>query len=125
MTDFDRYVRQIFFISLSLVLLFAGISLLLGHKPWARGAVLGGAASLVNLLIMAGDVRRHGAEVDTRGGRPTFGRYALRMGTIAAVLIYAAINENMALWATIPALFASQVVMTGTELLGGREQEPS
>ncbi len=125
MTTFDRYVRQIFFITLSLALLFAGISLLLGHKPWAPGAVLGGVASLVNLLVMAGDVRKHGAEVDVRGARPTFWRYALRMATIAAVLIYAVTNENIALWATIPTLFASQFVMTGVELLGSREQEKS
>jgi hypothetical protein len=124
-TSFNHYVRRIFFGTLSLVLVFAGIFLLLGHKPWARGVVLGGAASLLNLLVMAGDVRRQGADVGTRGGRPTLGRYALRMAAIAAVLIYSATNDNIALWATVPALFASQFVMTGGELLGDREQEPS
>jgi hypothetical protein len=124
-SSFDRYVRRVFFGTLSLILFFAGISLLLGHKPWARGVVLGGAASLVGLVIMAVDVRRQG---DVTGGqvlRLAYGRYALRMAVIAAVLIYSATNETIALWATIPALFASQFVMTCGELLGGREQEPS
>ncbi|MDF1536426.1 MAG: ATP synthase subunit I [bacterium] len=118
-------MRRVFFGTLSLVLLFAGIFLLLGYKPWARGAVLGGAASLLNLLVMAGDVRRQGGAAEIQGVRPTYGRYALRMAGIAAVLVYSVTNENVALWATVPALFASQFVMTCGELLGGSEQEPS
>jgi hypothetical protein len=121
-SSFDRYVRRVFFGTLSLILFFAGIFLLVGHKSWARGVVLGGAASLVGLVIMAGDVRRQG---DVEGGqalRLAYGRYALRMAVMAAVLIYSATNEKIALWATIPALFASQLAMTCGELLGGKEQ---
>ncbi len=122
MSSFDRYVRRVFFGTLSLILFFAGIFLLVGHKSWARGVVLGGTASLVGLVIMAGDVRRQG---DAGGGqalRLAYGRYALRMAVMAAVLIYSATNEKIALWATIPALFASQFAMTCGELLGGKEQ---
>lgn len=125
MSSFVNYVRRVFFGTLSLILVIAAIFLFLGHKPWARGVVLGGAASLVSLVIMAGGVRRQG---DVTGGqvlRLAYGRYALRMAVIAAVLIYSATNETIALWAAIPALFASQFVMTCGELLGGREQEPS
>jgi hypothetical protein len=124
-SSFVNYVRRVFFGTLSLILVIAAIFLFLGHKPWARGVVLGGAASLVNLVIMAGDVRRQG---DMTGGqivRPAYGRYALRMTAIAAVLIYSATSTKIAFWATVPALFASQVIMTGGELLAGKEQEPS
>jgi len=79
----------------------------------------------VNLVIMAGDVRRQGPMVGEQGMNPAYGRYALRMAVIAAVLIYSATSINIAFWATVPALFASQIVMTGGELLGEREQEPS
>jgi len=124
-SSFVNYVRWVFFSTLSLILVIAAIFLFLGHKPWARGVVLGGAASLVSLVIMAGDVRRQG---DVTGGqivRPAYGRYALRMTVIAAVLIYSATSIKIAFWATVPALFASQIIMTGGELLGGKEQEPS
>ena len=125
MTSFERYVRWIFLGTLSFILVVAGAFLLAGLKVWARGVILGGAASLLSLVIMAGDVRRQGPAVDGQGVRPTYGRYALRMAAIAAALIYAATNESIALWATIPFLFASQVVMTCGELLEGRKQEPS
>lgn len=119
--SFDKYVRRVFFGTLSLVLVLAGAFLLAGNRSWARGLVLGGAASLVNLVIMASEVRRQGM-IASRASRPAYGRYALRMAIIAAALLYAATNEKVALWATIPALFASQFAMTCGELLGGKEQ---
>jgi hypothetical protein len=125
MRSFDRYVHRVFIGTLLLILAVAGTLLLTGHRPWARGVVLGGVAGLVNLVIMAGDVRRQGPMVGEQGMNPAYGRYALRMAVIAAVLIYSATSINIAFWATVPALFASQIVMTGGELLGEREQEPS
>ena len=122
MSSFDKYVRRVFFGTLSLILLFAGIFLFVERMPWARGVALGGAASLVNLIIMAGDVRKQGAATGSLTVGSVYGRYALRMALIAGVLIYSATNENIALWATIPALFASQFAMTCGELLASREQ---
>ena len=123
--SFDQYVHRIFTVTLILVLSVAGVFLFMGLKPWARGFVLGGAASLVNLIIMAGDVRRQGGVTGGQVARPAYGRYVLRMTVIAAVLIYSATSINIAFWATVPALFASQFIMTGGELLGERGQEPS
>ena len=108
-----------------MILAVAGIFLFVERMPWARGVVLGGAASLVNLVIMAGDVRRQGPMVGDQGMSPAYGRYALRMAVIAAVLIYSATSIKIAFWATVPALFTSQFIMTGGELLGAREQETS
>jgi hypothetical protein len=122
---FDKYVRRVFLGVLSMVLVFAGTFLVLGHKPWARGVVLGGIASLFNLVIMAGDIQRQGALLGSRMVRPAYGRYALRMAAIAAALVYSATSPEIALWATIPALFATQFVMTCGELLGSRKQEIS
>ncbi|UCG38603.1 MAG: ATP synthase subunit I [bacterium] len=122
MRAFDRYVRRVFFGTLTIILTCAGIFLLVGLNRWARGVALGGAASLVNLLVMASDVRRQGAMAVERGMRPGYGRYALRMAVMAAALIYSARSADIALWATIPSLFASQAAMTAGELLGGREQ---
>ena len=123
MSSFDRYVRRVFFGTLSLLLVVAGTFLFFGRIPWARGVVLGGIASLVNLVVMAGDVKRQGK---TGGGqlvRPAYGLYALRMTIIAAALIYSATSEKIALWAVVPALFISQFAMICGELLGSREQE--
>ena len=124
MRSFDQYVHRTFIGTLLLVLVVAGILLLAGYRPWARGVVLGGVASLVNLVIMAGEVRRQGPMAGDQGMRLAYGKYALRMAVIAAVLIYSATSVNIAFWGTVPALFASQFVMTGGELLGGRGQEP-
>ena len=123
MNSFDRYVRRVFFGTLSLILAFAGIFLFFGRIPWARGVVLGGIASLVNLVIMARDVKRQGQTAEGQVVRPVGGLYALRMMIIAVALIYAATNEKIALWAVVPALFASQFAMTCGELVGKREQE--
>ena len=125
MSSFNKYVHRVFVGTLLLILVVAGIFLFVERMPWARGVVLGGAASLVNLVIMAGDVRRQGPMVGDQGMSPAYGRYALRMALIAAVLIYSATSIKIAFWATVPALFTSQFIMTGGELLGERGQEPS
>jgi len=122
---FDKYVHRVFFGVLSIILVFAGTFLFLGHKPWARGVALGGIASLVNLVIMAGGIQRQGALLGRQMVRPAYGRYALRMTATAAVLVYAATSSKITLWATIPALFASQFVMTCGELLGSNKEEIS
>jgi len=124
-SSFNKYVHRVFVGALLLILAVAGIFLFVERMPWARGVVLGGAASLVNLVIMAGDVRRQGPMVGDQGMSPAYGRYALRMAVIAAVLIYSATSIKIAFWATVPALFTSQFIMTGGELLGAREQETS
>jgi hypothetical protein len=121
--SFNRYVRQVFFGALSLVLVIAGLFLLTGHETWARGFALGGIASLANLVIMAGDVRRQGKATAGRLVRPAYGRYALRMTMTAAALIYAALNPELSLWAVVPALFAAQFTMTCGELVRNRKQE--
>ena len=123
MISFDGYVRRVFFGTLSLILVIAGIFLLLNHNSWARGVALGGAASLVSLVIMAGDVRKQGNVTGGTVLRPAYGGYALRMMVIAAALVYAALSVKIALWAAIPAVFASQFAMTCGELLGSKEQE--
>jgi hypothetical protein len=124
-TSFERYVRRIFLGTLSLILVVAGVFLLTGLKVWARGVILGGAASLVGLVIMARDVRRQGAAAAGKVVGPGYGSYALRMSILAAALVYAATSARIALWATIPAIFAAQIVMTLGEVLESREQEPS
>jgi hypothetical protein len=124
-SSFNKYVHRVFVGTLLLILVVAGTFLFVERMPWARGVVLGGAASLVNLVIMAGDVRRQGPMVGDQGMSPAYGRYALRMALIAAVLIYSATSIKIAFWATVPALFTSQFIMTGGELLGERKQEPS
>lgn len=121
MSSFDKYVRRVFFGNLSLILVLAGIFLLAGHPPWARGFALGGAASLANLVIMAHEVRRAG-EAENRIFRPSYANYALRMTIITAALIYSAVSVDIALWAAIPALFSGQLTMTCGEFLGGKEQ---
>ena len=125
MRSFDQYVQKVFAGTLLLILVFAGIFLLTGHRPWTRGVVLGGTASLVNLVIMARDVRKQGPVVGSQGAHGSYSSYALRMAVTAAVLIYSAVNPKIAFWAVVPALFTSQLVMTGVELLSGKEQEPS
>jgi hypothetical protein len=124
-SSFNKYVHWVFVGTLLLILVVAGTFLFVERMPWARGVALGGAASLVNLVIMAGDVRRQGPMVGDQGMSPAYGRYALRMALIAAVLIYSATSIKIAFWATVPALFTSQFIMTGGELLGERKQEPS
>ena len=113
---FGRYVHRVFTGTLLLILAVAGMFLLTGHKPWSRGVALGGSVSLVNLLIMAKEVRKQGPALGDRGMKPAYGGYALRMAATAAALIYSVTSSQIAFWATVPALFASQIIMTCGEL---------
>jgi hypothetical protein len=56
---------------------------------------------------------------------PVLGRYTLRMSVVAAALIYAAVNDEIVLWVTIPFIFASQVAMTLGEVFTQEEKEAS
>lgn len=121
----DAYTRRIFYRTLALVMAVTSIFLLSGFKIWARGVILGGVASLAGLLIMARDVRRQVAVAAGKAARPGYGSYALRMTIVTAALVYAATSGRIALWTTIPAIFAAQIVMTLVEVLENREQEHS
>ena len=116
----EPYLRRVFMGTLSLVILAAAALLLAGLRSWARGVVLGGSASLVNLLIMAAQARWQMSLLAGQSQMSGYGRYALRMAVLAAALMYAAINPNVELWGPIPSLFAAQVVMFAGEFLEGR-----
>jgi hypothetical protein len=47
--------------------------------------------------------------------------HVLRMGVMAAALIYAALDSRFSLWAAIPALFATQAVLVVGGLTGWTE----
>jgi hypothetical protein len=112
---FEGYVHRVFFGSLALVLIPVGTLILAGLDTCARGVALGGAASLVNLVVMAFGIRRHAGATKRLRVTASAGNYSLRMGTIVAALLYAAANDRISLLATMPALFCVQVVL----LLGG------
>lgn len=122
---FAGFVRKIFFRALAIILLSVGAFVLMGHMSWAKGAALGGAASLVNFLAMAGHIPRHAVKVGSGGQRSAAGRYALRMTTAGAALVLAASVKGIALGAAIPALFTAQAVLIAGELAGstGRKGE--
>jgi hypothetical protein len=122
MSDFERYVRSVFTGSLLSILAAAGVLLVMGQRPWARGVVVGGAASLVGLLIMASDVRRQAVDAGRAAGFAVMGRYSLRMAVTAAALVYAAVREDIVLWAAIPAIFTAQLVMTAGEFFSRNEE---
>lgn len=117
---YERYVRRIFLGTLALTLAAAGVFMAAGLKEWSRGVILGGAASLAGLVIMARDVRRQGAVAGGKLIKPGYASYTLRMTITATALVYAVTSVRIALWATIPAIFASQVVMTLGEFVEGR-----
>ena len=117
----DAYTRRIFYRALALVLAVTSILLLAGQKPWAKGVALGGSASIVNLLLMVGEVRKQVA-ITARGSTwRAATKHILRLMVLAAALVYAARSEDIALWAAIPAIFTSQIVLFGGELLGRQE----
>lgn len=115
--SFARFVRQVFTKTLALILSAAGILLLFGQKPWAKGVVLGGAASMVSLLMMARGIPNQAAEPGARSARRAAGRYSLGMMVMAAALVYAGMTEGIALGAAIPALFSARAVLLTEELL--------
>ncbi|UCF30913.1 MAG: ATP synthase subunit I [bacterium] len=116
--SFSGYVRQIFFRTLALVLVVAGLLILAGKKPWARGVALGGAVSLVNLLLMARSIPGQALALGGKVFGPAAARYALRMAVTAVALAYAGLNENIALGGAIPALFSAQVMLFAGEFIG-------
>lgn len=115
MEPFENYVHRVFFGSLAFVLIPAGILVLAGFGNLARGVVLGGAASLINLILMAYDVRRRTSSTRRHWAAASFGSYIIRMMVITAALVYAAADSGISLVATVPALFCVQIVL----LLGG------
>lgn len=103
------------------MLLIAALLILAGKKPWAKGVVLGGTASLVNLLLMAGGIPGQVYTQGARGARRAAGKYALRMMIMAATLVYAGMNDSITLGAAIPALFVTQAVLLFEEFSGKSE----
>ncbi len=103
------------------MLLIAALLILAGKKPWAKGVVLGGTASLVNLLLMAGGIPGQFYTQGARGARRAAGKYALRMMIMAATLVYAGMNDSITLGAAIPALFVTQAVLLFEEFSGKSE----
>lgn len=118
------YVRRVFFCSLTLILFLAGASVIAGAPTWARGLVLGGAVSLVNLLLTAGAVR---SQVWGAAGKGSaFGAmaaYAARMITTVAALVFAALDDRISFWAVLPGLFAAQFVLVAASLAGWTEEK--
>jgi len=112
-TSHTGHVRLVATATLTLTLIVAGLLLIAGHKPWAKGAILGGVTSLVNLLIMAGGIPD---QFLAQGARKAAIRFALRMLIMAGALVYAGMNDGIALGAAIPALFTAQAVLLFIEL---------
>jgi tetrahydromethanopterin S-methyltransferase subunit C len=119
---FERYVHRTFLGSLALTLVPAGVLFLAGFGACARGVALGEAASLANLVLMAHDIRRQAGSLRRRRETASIGNQSLRMGIIAAALVYAALKEGISLPATIPALFSVQVVLVLGGLTGWLEE---
>lgn len=122
------FVRRVFFRTFALIFAAAGVSLVAGAPGWARGFALGGAASLVNLLLTAGAVRGQVWGPSGKGVKVgAFAAYTARMGITAAALIFAAMDDRVNFWAALPALFASQLVLVAagiTEGTGGKPEGP-
>jgi len=115
----EAYVRRVFFGALTLILVFSGALAVVGVPAWARGVALGGSASLVNLLLLAKAAKKQVAGSTGRGGilAPSM-VFVLRMGVTAAALVYAASDDRVSLWASIPALFIAQIVLVVGDLTG-------
>lgn len=122
MDSCETYVRRVFFGALGLILVFSGTLAVAGVPAWARGVALGGSASLVNLLLLAKGAKKQVALPDDRGGilGPSM-IFVLRMGVTAAALLFAASDDRVSLWASIPALFVAQVVLVVGDLTGMTE----
>ena len=119
--SFESYVRRIFLGALALVVIPAGLLILAGCPAWSRGVALGGAASLINLLFMARDVRLKADLLKHQRVTASARYYGLRMGTVAAALLYASVDEGISLWAVIPSLFCVQAVIILDGLTGWLE----
>ncbi len=112
-TSHTDHVRLVVTRTLTLILVVAGLLLLAGYKPWAKGAILGGIASLVNLLVIAVGI---GDQMLGKGARKAAARFALRMLITGGALVYAGMNDSIALGAAIPTLFIAQAVLVFNEL---------
>ena len=110
MESFEAHVRRVFFSTLVLILVPAGFLVLTGLDVLARGVALGGAASLINLVVMVLDIRRREGASRRQRVTVSVGSYGFRMGITAAALVFAAIDDDISLLATIPALFCVQLV---------------
>lgn len=117
----EGYFRKVFLGTLAITAAGAGIFLFFGLRSWSRGVALGGAASLFNLLIMAGQIRRRAPGYGGKGLLSAGVLYGLRLAVFSSALIYAVSNDSIALWGTIPFLFASQVVLVAGEVVDKRE----
>ena len=88
-----------------------------GYPARARGLILGGAASLVNLLLTAGAIRGQVWGSSGKGFRfGAAGAYAARMGITAAALIFSALDARVSFWAVVIGLFAVQAVLVAGTL---------
>ncbi|TNF45586.1 hypothetical protein EP232_05610 [bacterium] len=110
-TSYTGHVRLVAARTLTLILIISGLLLVAGHKAWAKGAILGGTASLVNLLIMAGGIPDQLLAPSAKGNRKAAVRFACRMLIMAGALVYAGIDDGVAIGAAIPALFTAQAVL--------------
>jgi len=117
----EGYFRKVFLGILAVTVAAAGLFLLFGLRSWSRGAALGGSASLLNLLLLAGQIRRHAATSGGKSVLSTGALYGLRLAVFGSALIYAARTDSIALWGTIPFLFAAQVVLVAGEVADRRE----
>lgn len=115
-TSYAGHVRLVSAGTLTLTVIIAGLLLVAGQKPWAKGIILGGTAGLVNLLIMAGGIPGQLLTSGVWGARKAAGRFALRMLIMAGALVYAGLEDGVSLSAAIPALFFAQAVLIVREL---------
>ena len=123
MDSCEAYIRRVFFGSLALILAVSGVLAASGLPSLARGAALGGSASLVHLLLTARAAKKQvtGSNGQVGVAGPSV-FYALRMGVTLAALLYSAIDARISLWAAIPALFVTQAVLVLGELTGWMEE---
>jgi hypothetical protein len=118
------YIRLVFFGSLALILVLAAVLMVCGYPARARGLILGGAASLVNLLLTAAAVRGQVWGSSGKGFRfGAAGAYAARMGITAAALIFGALDVRVSFWAVVIGLFAVQMVLVAGTLTGLTERK--
>ncbi len=115
-TSYAGHVRLVATRTLTLILIIGGLLLIAGHKPWAKGAILGGTASLANFLIMASGIPNQVLASGAKSARMVAIRFAFRMLIMAGALVYAGMDEGVSLGAAIPALFAAQAVLIAREL---------
>jgi hypothetical protein len=115
-TSYASHVRLVAARTLTLILIVAGLLLIAGYKPWAKGVILGGAASLANLLVIAAGIPDQMLAHSAKGAGKAAIRFGLRMLIMAGALLYAGLDVGISLGAAIPALFIAQAVLIFKEL---------